>query len=112
MGIFVSINCFAMAPNETEELYNLCQNWFQDSHIKTIASHIVQLQQRKGSQMGNRGTIEVQSPKAKAKFNVQDQIVTIYRVEFPQVIWPEPVASIQFNEVLKIKDLIELKNKK
>lgn len=103
---------YSMQTCETNELYTLCQKWFQDSHIRTIASHIMQMKKRRGSFVCNPLTMTVQSTTAQAQLNEQDQIVSIHRLEFPGVPKPNPVAVIQFNEMLMIKNLIDLKDKK
>lgn len=103
---------YSMQTNEAIELYALCQKWFLDSHLRTIASHIVQMKKRKGSFVCHPLTMVVQSATAQAQFKEQDQIVTIHQIDFPGVPKPDPVAVIQFDEMLMIKDLIDLKAKK
>ena len=103
---------YSMQTNEATELYELCQKWFQDSHIRTIASHIIQMKKRKGSFVCHPLTMVVRSTTAQAQFQERDQIVTIHQIDFPGVPKPDPVAVIQFDEMLRIKDLIDLKAKK
>lgn len=108
VGMFCAVSCLAMKTDDTtQELYRLCQEWFQNSEIRTIASHVLEINARKGSYINS--TIQVRSSSAQALFDAEQQVVTIHKLNFPGVPSEDPVAIIKFNEILGIKDLIDAK---
>lgn len=111
IGLFVIASVHAMQEEHIDELYKLCQVWFDDHHIKTIASHIAQIYSRRGSFISKKGALEVRSVRASAQFNTDEQCVTFHKIDFPGVAREYPMAKVTFDEVLKIKALIEAKNK-
>lgn len=108
--VFCNFESSGMQNSEIEELYKLCQLWFQDSHIRTIASHILHIRQRKGSYLSHVGALQVRSPLASVQFDVSGgQRVTIHKLEFPGVPSPDPVVILSFDEMLAINTLVEAK---
>ncbi|CAN5206382.1 hypothetical protein BH09DEP1_BH09DEP1_3770 [soil metagenome] len=97
---------------EIEELYKLCQVWFQVSEIRTIASHISEVKKRSGSRVQFPQAFQIKGALAQAIFNYQDEMVSIHKIEFPGVPAQHHVAQITFDEMVKIRALIESKNKK
>lgn len=122
VGLFCSITCSAMQNAEAEELYRLCQQWFQDSHLRTIASQIDPIRQRKDSfpvKLGfadisslKTGALEVRSSSALAKYNATEQNIAVHKLDFPGVPQKEPVVKITFDQMLSVYAFIEAKNKK
>lgn len=111
-GILCASTCHAMQPDSTtEELYALCQTWFQASHIRTIASHIENIRARKGSFVAHHYCV-VQSDKAQAAFNAKEEVVNIHKIIFPGVPEGKVEAKIQFDEMLKIKACMDAKTRK
>ena len=108
--VFCNFESSGMQNSEIEELYKLCQLWFQDSHIRAIPSHILQIRQRKGSYLSQVGALQVRSSLATAQYDIDGgQVVTIHKLQFPGIPSQEPVLKISFDEMLTINSLIEAK---
>lgn len=111
-----------MQNSATEELYKLCQQWFHDSQLRTIASQVEPIRQRSGSgilklgaiQMGSlkTGAIEVRSSSAVAKYDVDGQNIAIHKLDFPGIPQADPIVKISFDEMVCIQAYIEAKAKK
>ncbi len=112
LSLLIALEAYAMQDEHINELYKLCQVWFTDHHIATIASHISNIQNRKGSFIAKKGALEVRATHACALFNAEQECVNVHKIVFPGVTLDAPVAILTFDEILKMKVLIEAKNRK
>lgn len=111
IGIICIGTCHTMQPDATiEELFKLCQTWFRNPEIHTIASHVERIRERRGSFINQY--LVVQSDSAQAAFNAQEEVVNIHKIVFPGVPEGTVLVRIKFDQMLKIKVLLDSKVKK